>query len=505
MIHPAGHSLPAQGRPLAKELRAGRIRRALVCHIQDRWYLGELFCHATWIGCLARAGATVSVCTNRHYLELFENHPTVVARHPPEDLTEELIAGHDLVVFTATHPPTAMRSDVPLALYSWNGGKALARHGIVDWEQRSDDTNLFEATCHRHGETALPDGEYLTLHPTDEERATAAVMLRQVLRGREMPVTVVNPSASNARTRDSTRPKAVSNLLDTADYEVLIEQLLLEFPDDLLVVGAPIKPGDRVNHALIATLGERFANEPRVASLAPQIVSEQGLSLRTFGALLSLTPVRQMVGNSTGSNAHLAATLNVLSLSIERGVDEEVRANWRDRGRGQMGSFRWRNPHPRTVAFALPWQERSSENLGAAARLIKRHAEFLAQDRAGRRERARAETAARVLAGTARDARTPLSSWQRDVRALAKLLDPDDSRALYFDFRDEAEYLRATGAQRPALFMEFLVRLGAVPEADVAILDLELGRAERDLFASLVRSSNLVKLAALTVAQDARS
>ncbi|MFF2045542.1 hypothetical protein ACFVVX_34495 [Kitasatospora sp. NPDC058170] len=507
MSHPA----PFQDAqlPLAAELAAGDLRTALFCHLQSRWYLGELLCHASWVAALADAGIQVSVCTNRHYLELFRNHPAVNALHPPEEFTPQLAARHDLVVLTTTHPPTDYRDEIPLAIHAWNTGIALTRHGHIEYKQAIHDTNHFNATTHRHGYTALPDGRYLTLHLTDREQQTGQRALQRLLGDTRDPVTILNPSSSNSHTRESERPKAVDNLLDTGDYETLVHRLLRELPDHRILIGAPLKPGDQANHDAAGALAHRFADNPRVACLNDLTTLGEGLTMRAFAAVLAQPSVRHMVGNSTGSNTHLAATLNLPAVSIERSADEDIRDNWRDPARCQMGSFQWRNNHPSAASYRLPWNHRTPrgdddparhhheqrDHCQAIAQLTRWHTEL--------REHGPQTpwlptglhvTKAATAIADPHQSHGGFLTWQHHVKTVATSLTPEQ-RALYLDFHDEADYLHTTGAPRPASLMDYLTTL-THPTTHTAPSHIALTDPERHTIHTLTSTSNFAKLTA---------
>jgi len=481
--------------PLQDDLEAGRIERALFCHVHDRWYLGELFCHASWLASLRKAGLACSVCTNASYLELFEHLPGGVELYPAERLDDALLARFDLVVFAATHPPSSYAVQLPRAIYAWNEGLALVRHGRAELELQTPAPNLFDATRHRHGQTALPDGEYLKLCLTSAELVAASSRLDRLPGAAAGPVVVFNPSASNAHTRASGRPKAVENVLSADDCERLVDCLLTELPDHRVLIAAPLKPGDEVNHLALVALGERFAEERRLIAPMNEIDPGDGLSLRAFAALLADDRVRGMLGNSTGSNAHLAAALDVPAVSIERGADDEMRRNWRSLGRGQMGSFRWRNPHPCTAAIALRWDRHGSAQLRCVVRLLIRHmatresgwAAALGVDP----ELAQASAHAALDELNAIGESRPGAS--AGLNGFAELLDAEH-RELAYDFRDEAEYFHAIGLSRAATAMNTLTAIGSDGAPSARPLGgVTLGEPERALVAGMLSSSNLLK------------
>ncbi len=475
--------------PLEEDLRQGRIERALLCHVHDRWYLGELFCHASWLGSLRGAGIPCSVCTNPAYLELFERLPGVDL-FPAQDLNDALLERFDLVIFGTTHPPNAYKPRLPRTIYAWNEGLAFARHGQVELELPRSAPNLFVATCHRHGETALPDGEYPSLHLTEAELATAGRWIDDLL-DRDAPVVVFNPSASNAHTRATDRPKAVENRLTGEDCERIVAQLLSELPGHAVLIAAPLKPGDRENHGALTALGGRFSGEPRVLAPTADIDPTDGLTLRAFAALLLDGRVRGMLGNSTGSNTHLAAALDVPAVSLERGADEQMRGNWRSPGRGQMGSFRWRNPHPCTAAVALRWERQAPAQTRRAVRLLRRRIAVREQGWAAALgvDRGIAEARAREALAAIGE---PSPGWMASLVAFAELMDPEH-RELVFDFRDEAEYFDATGRAAAAAAMAALSAIGAGTQPPRGAGGSALDGSERELVNGMIASSNLFK------------
>jgi hypothetical protein len=491
--------------PLQDALRSGAITTALLCHVQDRWYVGELFCHAAWLEVLAAAGIRCTVCTNPHYLEIFEQHPAVCELASAERLEDQLNAGHDLVIIATTHPPE--RYDVRLgrAIYVWNEGMAVVHRGEMQCEQRTDEFNLFLATRHRHGQTALPDGRYFRMALTAEERRDASRRLTEVLGRDPARVTVFNPTASNPHTRNSARPKAVDNALQVEDCAGLIRLLLAALPDQRIVIGAPLKPGDRANLHDMAVIAARFADHPRVASLMTDVPPDQGLSFRTFAAVLLDERVNQMLGNSTGSNAHLAAALNVPAVSIERRCDDMMRTNWESRGRGQMGSFRWRNSEPSSAACSLPWDDRSERQWSRAVGLLRWHSlafrgEWSAWFGDGTEE---ARVLARDIGAGMAGESVPLARWFAQISRFAQLMRSDELRALYFDFYDEGSYFEAVGERAAAAVLRALTALGEAGGRPI-MPDLWLEPREQRLLQRMTATANLFKVFA-SLAVEARS
>lgn len=496
---------PIDALPLQDALRSGAITTALLCHVQDRWYVGELFCHAAWLEVLEAAGIRCTVCTNPHYLEIFEQHPAVCELSSAERLEDQLNAGYDLVIIATTHPPE--RYDVRLgrAIYVWNDGMAVVSHGQKQWEQQTDEFNLFLATRHWHGQTALPDGRYFRMVLTAEERRDASRRFAQALGHGPAQVTIFNPTASNPHTRDSIRPKAVDNTLEIEDCVRLIGLLLEALPEQRVVIGAPLKPGDHHNLHNIAVISDRFADHPRVESLMTDVKPEQGLSFRAFAAVLLDQRVSQMIGNSTGSNAHLAAALNVAAVSIERRCDDLIRANWESRGRGQMGSFRWRNSEPSAAACSLPWDARSERQWSCAVGLLRWHSLAFRGEWSAwfgdRTEEARL-LARNIGAGIATEG-MQLTRWFAQICRFAQLMRSDELRALYFDFHDEAAYFGTVGEHAAAAVMRALMALGEAGGQPI-MPDLRLDPREQRLVQRMTATANLFKVfASLAVRQEA--
>jgi hypothetical protein len=502
MARSSDASGPRYTLPLEDELRSGAIRTALLCHAQDRWYVGELFCHAAWLEVLQAAGIRCEVCTNLHYLEIFEGHPAVSGLSSAALIEDRLSAGHDLVIIATTHPPDCYDARLARAIYVWNDGMAFVRHGQMRWEHQTDEFNLFLATRHRHGQTALPDGRYFRMALTAEERGDASRRFARVLGHEAEQVTIFNPTASNPHTRNSARPKAVDNTLEVQDCTRLLELLLAAFPEKRVVIGAPLKPGDHRNHHNMAMIAGCFAGHPRVGSLMTEVSLDEGLSFRAFGAVLLDRRVVQMIGNSTGSNAHLAAALDVAAVSIERRCDDVIRANWESRARGQMGSFRWRNSEPSTAAYCLPWDDRSARELSRAVGLLRWHSLAFRGDWSawfGDRIGEAGLLAQDIGAGIPGHAGS-LTQWFAQMRGFARLLRSDELRSLYFDFCDEAAYFEAVGEPAAAALMRGLTALGEACGQPV-VPNLRLEPREQRLVQRMTATANLFKVLAQLAAR----
>lgn len=487
---------PTDALPLQDALRSGAVSTALLCHVQDRWYVGEMFCHAAWLEVLEAAGIRCTVCTNPHYLEIFEHHPAVRELSSADQLEHQLTAGHDLVIIATTHPPERYDVRLSRAIYIWNEGMAVVRHGQKQCEQQTDELNLFLATRHRHGQTALPDGRYFRMVLTAQERRDASRRFSAALGRDAARVTIFNPTASNPHTRNSSRPKAVDNALDVEDCVRLIGLMLAALPEQRIVIGAPLKRGDQRNLDAMAAIAARFADHPRVRSLMADVTPDEGLSFRAFAAVLLDERVGQMIGNSTGSNAHLAAALNVPAVSIERRCDDLMRANWAARGRGQMGSFRWRNSEPSAAACSLPWDDRSASQWSRAVGLLRWHSlAFRGEWSAwfGDRPEEARRLARDICAGLAAES-VPLARWFGQISRFAQLMRSDELRALYFDFHDEAAYFEAIGEPAAAAVMCALAALGEPGGRPVAPDFPRLEPREQRLVQRMTATANLFKV-----------
>jgi hypothetical protein len=482
--------------PLAEALDEGRIEEVLFCHISTRWYAGELLCHAAWIESLEAAGLKISVCTKDSFLELFSRHPSVHSLYPAKALTPELAAAYPLVVFAETHPPEAFAGGIEHGIYSWNKGLAYAHRGRV--MQRLDKTavNHFRSSRPHHEQLPLPDGGYLRIHLGDDELAEGGRWLDRLGLDRDRGVIVLNPSSSNPVTRRSERPKAVDNVLCVEDYSSLLRAMRSRFPEEAILVGSPVLAADEVNHRLVRELCDEAASPDSVIPLHGDRAGRAGIGFREFAALLAQPQVRGMVGNSTGTNAHLAAAIGLPALSIERAVDDSIRANWAQPDRGQMGSVAWRNPEPRMAAYTLSWQDRDDEDFAHIAESFRLH---LCSEE-GRWEELfedpdRAAGQAESCLDHARfDDRTAAAAWLSELALFRDALSSPDAVDFYFDLSDEAAFLRARGKDGAASLVEAIDGLRA-PGAQTAESPAGPPPAEDGaVLHELLADSNLFKL-----------
>jgi hypothetical protein len=486
--------------PLAEDLDEGRIEEVLFCHLSSRWYAGELFCHAAWIGSLEAAGLKISVCTKDSFLELFSRHPAVRSLHPARALTPQLAAAYPLVVFAATHPPDAFAAGIEHGLYSWNKGLAYAHRGRLMQRLDKQAINHFRSSQPHHEQLPLPDGGYLRLHLGDDELAEGGRWLDRLGLDPARRVIVLNPSSSNPVTRRSDRPKAVDNLLFVEDYSALIRALRSRFPDEAILVGSPVLAADEVNHRLVRELCDEAAAPDSVIPLHGPLhggrTAKPEIGFREFAALLAQPRVRGMAGNSTGSNAHLAATLGVPSLSIERAVDDSIRANWAQPDRGQMGSVAWRNPEPRMAAYTLSWQEHDDDDFAQIAESFRLHlcaAEGRWENLFKHPEQAAGQAQACLDHARFAD-RTATAAWLSELARFRDALSSPEAVDFYFDLSDEAAFLRARGKDEAASLVEAVDGLRA-PAATPAEPPVGPPPAEdQPVLHELLADSNLFKL-----------
>lgn len=478
--------------PLQNELEHGAISSVFVCFMTNRWYVGELFCHASWVECFKRAGIKITFCTNQDYLNIFQGHPNIKKLLPLESFPENL-SEYDLAVFTSTHPPYSYHEKAKRAIYSYNKALEYVESGrLVKYVNKSN-LNHFLAATHQRGQTALPDGTYYQMWLSELEKQTALNRINSLFTSTPKQLIVINPTASNPYTRQSNRPKAVDNNLSIGDYTSLIESLFKEFPEHQFLLGSSLKPGDRDNYQLLAQLSEKFWSEPRIQNLFTSINVNQGLSFREFAAILVAPCVKQIIGNSTGSNSHLAATVNVPSMSIERAADEAMRQNWRSPQRGQMGSFRWRNPQPQAAAFNLSWENRNPKDFIQIAKAFRFHSYAMRGewDKLFGTNVIPARKIAKECTDMLKSALTltQLSSVLERLKIFSTLFCEESAIQYYFNFSDEADYLQTIANSTHALVFFYLTNLS---QKEVALPNLS--SIEVRTVCQLMYESNLYKL-----------
>lgn len=478
-------------RPLEHELLNDRVGKVLLLHDTDRWYLGDFLRHAGWVSALADTGAHVDVASHPGYLPLFQTDDRVSTLLDVSRLaTTTDVSRYDLVVQPGAFRPATFSTDVVRGLYPHNQGWVYTRYGsVIDGGPR-DDLNYFRAALHRHGQTALPTARPLTLQLPDDELREIGATVRTVF-GNDRPVIVYNPTASNPRTRQTTIPKEVENVISGAEHLVMLRAMREVMPAHNILIASALVPGDDANVARIRRLSGAFAADPQVWSVF-DLRRPELTSLRGFSMLLASDAVVASTGTSTGTNTHLAATVGLPSFSVERAADEQIRANWGQRGVLPMGSLRWRNPSPLVGAVNVDWLHKSTADFERAAAAFAQH---LAVQTDGAEVLFRDLPPARRLAG---DLQEVLESGPPRV-LVSKALELEaqvsgvEARTLYGDFAEELAVLRT---ERP----EFASLGGFADLLDLPDQVLEL---ESRLIRNVVRDSMLHKLAQGLAPRDA--
>jgi|GEM_PF-1508037 len=357
---------------LEKEILNGEIKSVLLYHSTDRLYFGDLLRHSAWIKSFEKAGVKVDVATNKNYLSIFENDPAVKKLLAIDKLSEKDFADYDLVVFPSSIDFGYYSPLVKRGIYSYNTGIKYTRYGLVIKTQTKDELNYFRLAEPQFGQSYLPDGAYYRMHLSPKEKAAAKKLLTKLFGSSAAKIIVLNPTASNIFTRENTVKKEVDNLLNKNDYLYLVQKVLDLFPKHQILLGSGLKPYDQENFDLLESLKKSFPDN-RVQSITASTTLGKGISFRAFAAILSDSRLSGMLGNGTGTNTHLAATLGLPAMSLERGFDQEMIQNWRSSGTFQMGSFRWRNPDQRVATYTLNWSRKCATDFAKVARQFQIH------------------------------------------------------------------------------------------------------------------------------------
>jgi len=309
---------------LEKELLGGEIKNVLLYHNTDRWYFGDLLRHAAWVKALSKRKLRVTVATKKDFLTIFENDPSIQTLLPVDDIHEKDFAKYDLTVIPSSFEPTYYSPQIKRGLYSFNRALQHTQYGFILRTLPKDDVNYFRLAQPKFGQTYLPDGTYYKMHITVAERKNAKKILRKLFGSSRDKVIIVNPTASNTFTRETTIKKEVDNLLEVKDYVGIIKNLIELFPSHRILIAAALKRNDKENFFITEAIRKEFSSA-RVRSITEIAALEEGVSFRTFASILVSTHVVGILGNGTGTNTHLAATLGVPSMSVERGTDDLVK------------------------------------------------------------------------------------------------------------------------------------------------------------------------------------
>jgi len=481
---------------LGDEIPWQKSWRILVYHQASRWYVGEMMCHAQWLNAFAKAGLPVTWATHRNYLEIFANDPNITRLIPAQEITEDILKEFDVVVFPSIRPSPKYYPYIRHALYSSRDGLVYVHNGKVKQYIAKLGINYFQVSAPRFIQTGLPDSDYYQIKFTAEEKDKASRTLSQLF-GKEVDeVIIVNPTSSNPFTRESDRKKAVDNELDKNDYVLLIEKILADFPKSKVLVGAAVKENDANNYHLIEEIGKCFQSKSKVRTLSEVKEIAEGVSFREFAALLSEPRVITMVGNSTGTNAHLAASVNVPAFSIERAADATMRANWRDPDAFQMGAFRWRNPNPTIAGYGFNWNESSYMRVEKLACFLHYHNYWVKgkwESLFGNQVSKAKDIAIAILAAIQQwiTANHPEPARLRQLLLeFVRLFTEPKMVAFFFNFTDEVAYLIETEQGDEDNFIFFLARVNK----DYTNLPTMANVSQQEIVCQLFANSNLHKL-----------
>jgi len=363
------------GDTLAAATQRRRIDRILWLHRTDRWYFGDFLRHAAWLDWARRtfATATLDLASHPAYLPVYADQ-RFGARIDQRTLDPQR-AAYDLVIEPSSFPPPgpADPSEFPGAtrLTSWDTGWAVSDpQGRQVAAGVKTELNYFRA-AHPGSVTGRRSIEPTAVRFTSAEVDDVHDLLERILPG-PAPVVVYNPTSSNPFTRETDLRKEVGNRLPVRDHATVLRRLLVLLPGHRFLIAAAVKPGDRTNMTALNALARLVADE-RVTTLT-DLDDDRLFTLRGFAGVLADPRVCATVGAGTGTNTHLAALVGRHALSIERGCDADMVRNWTYDG-FRMGSFRWRNPSPRTGIRVLNWPTRTAADLqGAAHAFMVEHA-----------------------------------------------------------------------------------------------------------------------------------
>ncbi|MFG1907343.1 hypothetical protein [Kribbella sp. NPDC048928] len=446
-----------------------RIARVAVIHDTDRWYLGDFLRALPWAAVAASIAAT-DLHSDTSYGALAETTGLFSDILSVQALSASVASQYDLVVVPSAFPPTDLDPRFSRALYSWNDGWLYARYGTIFARGGATAINAFDRAAEQMREIGLPVPPPVRIQPRP-----ADIEAIEVANG--PPVIIYNPTASNPTTRRTSVPKEITSVLDVGEHEDLIRALLQKLPAHHFLIGSALVPNDVLNRGLIAELGARFAAESRVVTVleaAPQAVSLSG-----FAALLASPAVEATIGTATGTNTHLAALVGKRSFCLERAVDDDIRATWRQPEAVSMGAIHWRNPSPLAGSVNLRWDSKSRDELLQAADAFALH---LAVGRQG--AAAVSPEPERCVEYAGDLVRALESGSDRPARAALRLSRSLTAAAvaIYADVTEELTYLADAGREYRTL-----------EELDLA--SAELDDAGRRLIRQVLRNSALHRLA----------
>lgn len=472
---------------LEKEILNGEIKSILFYHNTDRLYFGDLLRHASWIESLGSLKAKLTVSTHRTYLPIFENHPFVKNLIAVDKISEEDFKKYDLVIVPSSFPSIYLSPFIKRGIYSDNINIRYTRYSSVVKKIKKNELNYFNLANHTFGQTYLPNGSPFRLHLTSKEKDKGAEIINSLFSGKQK-IIVLNPTASNNFTRENNVKKEVLNLLNINDYTHIIKNLLIEFPDHHILLGAGFKPNDHENFKVLEKL-EKIFNTDKVKSVTSITSLEKGLSFRDFGSIISNKRVVGMLGNGTGTNAHFAATLGIPAMSIERSSDRDMRNNWRSLGTFQMGSFRWRNPNLSISIYVLNWSSKNPDDFRNIVNTFKTHLMVVNKQWSSLFKTNDAD----LIRSLASESLNFIKS--RDIlkaslslKRIAENLKDINIKNFYFNFKDEEEYLNIIHKELSS-YLKFLSNNKSIKTNLRRLKD-----REKTLILNLIKDSNLYKL-----------
>ena len=472
---------------LEKELLNDQIKKVLFYHNTDRWYFGDLLRHSSWIEALGKINCNLTVATNKSFISIFENHPSVQKLIPVDKVTEEDFSKYDLVIIPLSFSPTVYSPFIKRGIYTYNTAFEYTRYGILVKKIKKYGFNYFDLAKHKFGQTYLSDSTYFKIHLTNNEKLEANKYIRMIFPKNEK-IIVLNPTASNIFTRETNIKKEVTNSLNTDDYSNILKNLLIEFPEYSILIASSLKPNDQDNFYLIKKLN-KLVSSKRVQAITSITTLEKGFTFRKFASILSNKNIAAMLGNGTGTSTHFAATCNLPSMSIERSTDNNMICNWKNKDSFQMGSFRWRNSENSTAIYVLDSSKKNDKNLKKISHALNLH--LIASSNQWRGFFI--ENDIDIVTINSKKILSLLQSG-KIIQSLQYLNIIRDSfldyniRDFYFNFSDEIKYLDTTNKRIKKIFILIMYGYKKI------IKFKKISSSEEKLLSDLVKYSNLYKL-----------
>jgi hypothetical protein len=473
---------------LEHEIQHGQLKKVLLYHNTDRWYLGDFIRHATWLSSLsAIRPESLELATAAAYLPLYQDarvHKRIDVAH----FDASTFDTYDLVVIPSAYPPATFDSTIKRAIYTWDRGWAYVRYGSVIVSSDKHELNYFIAARHRSTQTALPASEVFPVQLSKGEHDAVSTALSKLF-GKTKKVIVYNPTASNPFTRETSIKKEVDNQLSLSQHSVILRELQERLPNHAFLVASALKPGDTLNEEMVKQLAQ--AGKPGVTKSIFELALDGSTTMRGFASLLAAPQIIGMVGTGTGTNTHLASLVGLPAFSIERSADAAMIDNWLHPEMFQMGSFRWRNPAPLVATYNLDWARITDTELASIAESFTYHMHYVN----GAYEKIFAAPLGQIkdLASAALDAlaRKDVSDMVTHLTACLRSMTREGA-VHYGNFDDEIQYLALQDT-----------RLSTVRTLD-DLFDTprDVSAAHSELIIRLVEHSNLHKLLLALVPQQ---